>query len=240
MGNKSSSPNKRPSLQSNLVRDRHSKIENNYDIDEKSLGKGASTQIKQATLKNYTKTTRTSGVAIKLYDGKAQIPPDLKKEADILGQCDHPNIIKLYEVAKNGPRMSLVLELCQGGRLLDRLPFTEDQASHVMRQLISAVAYLHSKNITHRDIECSNILYATEDKKSDIKLVDFGSATMLDLVPNHPGAFKFLKEKTGSLHIMAPEVIKERYGPKADVWSIGIVAYMILNEGDHPFKGSSM
>jgi hypothetical protein len=81
----------------------HSKIEYNHDIDKKSLGKGASTQIKQATLKNYTKTTRTSGVATKLYDGKAQIPPDLKKEADILGQCDRPNIIKLYEVANNRP-----------------------------------------------------------------------------------------------------------------------------------------
>ena len=150
------------------------------------------------------------------------------------------NIIKLYEFSKLGKQTSLVLELCNGGRLLERMPFKESEASHVMRQLCSAVAYLHSKNIIHRDIECSNILYATPDEDSDIKLIDFGCATELELIPGKPGAFKFLKEKTGSLHVMAPEVVRERYGPKADVWSLGIVAYMILNNGEHPFKGSSV
>lgn len=227
-------------MHENLVKDTRGKIEDSYNVVEQALASGSSTQIKKATMKKYTKTERTSGVAIKLYDGKAEIEPDLKKEAEILAQCDHLNIIKLYEIAKVGKRTSLVLELCTGGRLLERMPFTEAQASHIMRQLCSAVAYLHSKNIIHRDIECSNILYATEAKDSDIKLIDFGCATELDLIPNKPGAFKFLKEKTGSLHIMAPEVIKQRYGPKADVWSLGIVAYMLLHNGEHPFKGTSV
>ena len=80
----------------------------------------------------------------------------------------------------------------------------------------------------------------TKADDADIKLIDFGCATELDLVPGKPGAFKFLNEKTGSLHIMAPEVIRKRYGPKADVWSIGIVAYMLLNNGKHPFTGSTV
>ncbi len=221
-----------------MIADNERKMEDAYKVS-KDLGTGSSTQIIEATLKKYTKTERTAGVAIKLYDGKAEIPPDLKKEAMILGQLDHPNIIRLFEVVKVGSNRSLVLELCTGGPLLDRVPFKETQASHIMRQLMSAVSYMHSKNIIHRDIDCSNIMFRTKDEDSDIKLIDFGSATDLEMVPNHPGAFKFLKEKTGSLHIMAPEVIRQRYGPKADVWSCGIVAYTILNEGKHPFMGNS-
>ena len=211
-----------------------------YDVSDTNLGKGQSTQIKEATMKKYTKTERTKGVAIKLYDGKAEIQPDLRKEAQILGRLDHPNIIRLFEVAKVGPQRSLVLELCTGGGLLDRLPFKESQASHIMRQLLSAVSYMHSKNIIHRDIDCSNIMFRSKDDDSDIRLIDFGSATELELVPGHPGAFKFLKEKTGSLHIMAPEVVRGRYGPKADVWSCGMVAYTILNGGRNPFQGKSV
>jgi serine/threonine protein kinase len=89
-------------------------------------------------------------------------------------------------------------------------------------------------------LELSNVLYETTEPKSDVKIVDFGSATMLEMVPNHPGAFKFLKERTGSVHIMAPEVLKGRYGPKADVWSLGVMAYMLLNKGQHPFKGDTV
>jgi len=190
-------------------------------------------------MKKLNKTEKTSGVAIKLYDGKADVLPDFKTEAKILGQLDHPNIVRLYEVAKIGSRSSLVLELCTGGPILNRLPFKEPDVSNIMRQIMSAVTYMHTKNIVHRDIECSNIMFRTENEKSDIKLIDFGSATELELIPDHPGAFKYLKEKTGSLHIMAPEVIKQRYGAKADVWSCGVVAYTLLHGGKHPFLGAS-
>lgn len=224
------------SLRGNLIGER--KMLDTYIISSKNLGKGQSTQVKEATMKKYTKTERTKGVAIKLYDGKAEIQPDLRKEAQILGRLDHPNIIRLFEVAKVGPQRSLVLELCSGGGLLERLPFKENQASHIMRQLLSAVSYMHSKNIVHRDIDCSNIMFRSKDDDSDIKLIDFGSAIELELVPG--GAYKMLKEKTGSLHIMAPEAVRGRYGPPADVWSCGIVAYTILNGGKYPFVGTSV
>ena len=91
----------------------------------------------------------------------------------------------------------------------------------------------------HRDIECSNILFANKGEDSEVKLVDFGSACELQMIPGHEGAFKFLKDKTGSLYVMAPEVIRMKYGPKADVWSIGVVAYTILCDGKQPIKGES-
>ena len=222
-------------LQDNLVTSsRHGK---NYDISGdlgKILKKG---QLKQ---KRYTKTEQTmGGVAIKLFKGQSKSNTDFKKEAAILSMCDHPNIVKLFEITKVKNKMSLVLELCDGGSVLGRLPYQESQAGEIVKQVCSAISYMHRKNIVHRDIECSNIMFSTTSEDSEVKLVDFGSAIELETVPNHPGAFKFLKEKTGSLNVMAPEVIQGKYGPKADIWSIGVVAYTLLNNGEGPFKGTT-
>jgi len=237
--NKNDNDQPSESLQNNLVAlDKHRGDE--YNISVEDLGAGKETKIKKAHLKKYCKTAKNSGdVAIKLFDGNTAHSNDFQTEAAILSKCDHPNIVKLFEITKVDSRMSLVLELCDGGSVLDRLPYTEDEASKIVRQVASAISYMHGKNIVHRDIECSNILYSTSHEKSEVKLVDFGSATELETIPNHPGAFKFLKEKTGSLSVMAPEVLRGKYGPKVDVWSIGIVAHTLLNNGKAPFKGKT-
>jgi serine/threonine protein kinase len=221
-------------LQDNLVtsNSRHGRV---YDISG-NLGKG----LKKAQLKKYTKTEQTTGgVAIKLFNGQSKSNTDFKKEAAILSMCDHPSIVKLFEMTKVNNRMSLVLELCDGGSVLDRLPYVESQARKIVKQVCSAISYMHRKNIVHRDIECSNIMFSSSREDSEVKLVDFGSAIELQTVPNHPGAFKFLREKTGSLNVMAPEVIRGKYGPKADMWSRGVVAYTLLNNGEGPFKGTT-
>lgn len=228
------------SLHGNLIQE-DEKIGEKYELDENVLGTGKSnaTKIKKGHIKKYVKSSRSSGVAIKVYDGSLQLPADLKNEASILSQCDHPNIVKLFEVTKIEGRMSVVLELCDGGSVLTRLPYQEADVSSIMRQVCSAISYMHGKHLMHRDIESSNILFATQDPKSEVKLVDFGSACELQMVPGHEGAFRFLKDKTGSVHVMAPEVIRGKYGPKADVWSIGVVAYTLLNNGEHPIKGKT-
>lgn len=229
-------------LQDNLVIEDNA-AGNHYNISEE-MGKGAGFSLNKAQHKKYTKTEQNTGaavtaVAIKLFNGQSPQHHDFKTEAAILGKCDHPNIVKLFEITKVKSKMSLVLELCDGGSILDRLPYQESESAEIVRQICSAISYMHGKNLVHRDIECSNIMYSTPSKDSEVKLVDFGSACELETVPNHPGAFKFLKEKTGSLSVMAPEVIRCKYGPKADVWSIGVVAYTLLNDGEGPFKGTT-
>jgi len=231
------------SLQNNLVASDKNRG-GEYNLSEDNLGAGKETKIKKAQLKKYSKTAQRSDVgrvAIKLFDGRSLNKPshDFKTEAAILSKLDHPNIVKLFEITMVDSKMSLVLELCDGGSVLDRLPYTEEQASKIVRQVCSAVSYMHGKNIVHRDIECSNILYSTSDENSEVKLVDLGSACELETIPNHPGAFKFLKEKTGSLSVMAPEVLRGKYGPKVDIWSIGIVAHTLLNNGEQPFQGTT-
>jgi calcium-dependent protein kinase len=225
------------SLHDNLIPE-DMKLGEKYTTIE-NLGSGPSTQIKLGELKKFTKSEQNTGVAIKLYNGNSGSASDLKTEATILSQCDHPNIVNLYEVTKVNGLMSLVLELCDGGCVLDRLPYTDTKACSIVRQVCSAISYMHHKNIVHRDIECSNILYANKSEDSGIKLVDFGSACELQMIPGHPGAFRMLNEKTGSLHTMAPEVVQGKYGPKADVWSLGCVAYSLLNNGAQAIKGQT-
>eukprot|EP00538_Stauroneis_constricta_P000566 CAMPEP_0119548378 /NCGR_PEP_ID=MMETSP1352-20130426/2314_1 /TAXON_ID=265584 /ORGANISM="Stauroneis constricta, Strain CCMP1120" /LENGTH=556 /DNA_ID=CAMNT_0007593633 /DNA_START=280 /DNA_END=1950 /DNA_ORIENTATION=+ len=234
-------------LQGNLVKDEKRKADKVYNIDEDVMATGTSTQIRRGRSKiyEYTKTGRTPpSVAIKLYDGKSTLPLDLKEEANILSQCDHPNIIRLYEVTKTNQKTSLVLELCMGGTLQDFVekqtaPIKEKRIISIMRQIVSAVAYLHHNNIVHRDVELANIMFADDSPESAVKLIDFGCATKL--VTPKPGVFKFLTEKTGSIHIMAPEIITQgRYGPKCDVWSIGVCAYMLCMQGKQPFKGTTV
>ncbi|KAG7341527.1 protein tyrosine kinase [Nitzschia inconspicua] len=127
----------RGSLHDNLIAENF-KLGDKYSTDQ-DLGAGKATQIKRGQLKRFTKSTQNTGVAIKLCDGTVQSGSNLKTEAMILSQCDHPNIVRLFEVTKVNGQMSLVLELCDGGCVLDRLPYKESQASNIVRQICSAV-----------------------------------------------------------------------------------------------------
>jgi calcium-dependent protein kinase len=132
-------------LHNNLIGE-GSKLGEKYDLADSVMGTGKdgkATEIKRGQLKKYTKTEQNTGVAIKLYDGKSKSSDDLKTEARILSELDHPNIVKLFEVTKVHGKMSLVLELCDGGSILDRLPYKESQAASIVRQVCSAVSYMH-------------------------------------------------------------------------------------------------
>jgi calcium-dependent protein kinase len=103
----------------------------------------------------------------------------LKYEIDILKNLDHPNIVKLFEVFEDRNFMYLVTELCSGGELFDeivaRKHFTEKDAASVIKQVLSAVSYCHSKKVAHRDLKPENILL--DQKKNDmIKVIDFGTS----------------------------------------------------------------
>jgi len=123
----------------------------------------------------------------------------------------------------------------EGGELFDeiakRKSLSERTAAHIMRQLLSTVVYCHKRNIVHRDLKPENILIVKSDKKDqiDIKVIDFGTAQ----------AFKSrakLREFVGSGYYMSPEVIGESYTEKCDVWSCGVILYILLS-GYPPFGG---
>uniref|UniRef100_A0A7S1VW90 Calmodulin n=1 Tax=Grammatophora oceanica TaxID=210454 RepID=A0A7S1VW90_9STRA len=168
--------------------------------------------------------------AKEMHPHLSEIEP-LKKEIQLLKRLDHPHIIKCHEVFDQGEgKLMIVLELCHGGDLASRLPYSEQEAANIMRQILKAVKHLHQHNIVHRDLKMENIMFSSKGDDAVVKLIDFGlSAKYI-----HDDHFK---ERVGTLYAMSPEAIEGSYSSKTDLWSAGVIAYMLLSGGVKPFGG---
>lgn len=157
------------------------------------------------------------------------------KEIELLSQLDHPNIIKVFEYFCENNNYYVVQELCKGGELYEQIyhieSFTEKSAAIIMKQLLSATYYLHSMNIVHRDLKPENIMLESNDEDEFlIKLIDFGTANYF--------TDKLLSQKVGTSLYIAPEVICKKYNQLCDIWSCGVILYILLC-GFPPFDGDS-
>ena len=159
----------------------------------------------------------------------------LKKEIEILKQVNHPNIIRIYEFFEEEKRLFVVLEKCQGGELfeeiLKRKYFTEVQAANLIKQVLSAVSYLHEQNIIHRDLKPENILLENKGDLMSIKIIDFANAIYLE-------KNSLIKGKLGTAYYVAPEVLTGEYNEKCDMWTIGVIIFILLS-GYPPFDGKT-
>ena len=156
---------------------------------------------------------------------------ELLNEIDTLRSLDHPNIVRAIETYDYMDKMYLVLELCDGGDLYKRDPYTESEAKSIAYSLLDAVAYLHSKNITHRDLKYENIMFASPTS-STVKIIDFGLSKKY-------GTDATMNETVGTIYTMAPEVLKrEQYNEKCDIWSLGVLTFMLLSSSI-PFYGKT-
>ena len=180
--------------------------------------------------------------AMKIIKCKADNPhnntAEIIKQINILKTLDHPNIIKVYEFYSTEKYIYIINELCTGGELFNKIVevkyFTESTACFIMRQLLSAVAYCHDKGVIHRDLKPENILIEnSEDKDKEyfhIKIIDFGTCEILKK--------KKLTEQIGTSFYIAPEVLKNGYNEKCDLWSCGVILYILLC-GSPPFYGKN-
>ena len=159
----------------------------------------------------------------------------LLDEIEIMCQLDHPNIIKLEEVYESEDFIYLVEELCTGGELFDRLDeqpnycYTEEQSANLVLQIVSAVQYIHSQGIIHRDLKLENFLFYSPDSDSNLKMIDFGLSKHLKYGNRE-------KDAVGTPYTVAPEVIKGSYDGKCDVWGVGVITFLLMC-GDPPFGG---
>jgi calcium-dependent protein kinase len=157
------------------------------------------------------------------------------KEIIILKKLDHPNIVKVFEIYDSEDYFYIVTELCEGGELFDRLvksrSFTEKVAALVMKQLLSAVRFCHDHNIIHRDLKPENILLESDGDSLKIKVIDFGTGEIYR-------DKKFLTKQIGTPYYIAPEVLLNKYNEKCDLWSCGVIMFILLS-GCPPFYGKN-
>jgi len=158
-------------------------------------------------------------------------------EVEILRKLDHPNILSIYEVLEDDKYYYVVSELCEGGELFTyitaRKRLDESLAACVMRQILSAVAYCHDHKVVHRDLKPENLLLdafsSTPQAEVHIKLIDFGTSCFYE-------DNQVLKKVLGTPFYIAPEVLKGSYDEKCDVWSCGVIMFILLC-GFPPFAG---
>ena len=157
------------------------------------------------------------------------------KEINVLSSISHPNIVKYYKYYEENERIYIIMEYLEGGTLKDFIKdeknkITEDICRIITTQILNALNHLHYIcDICHRDIKPENIMFRYKDNIKSIKLIDFG-------LSSNSFENKNYLENCGTLIYMAPEQISNKiYSKSVDIWSVGIILYMLLNNGKNPF-----
>ncbi|XP_061781566.1 serine/threonine-protein kinase SIK3 homolog isoform X4 [Nerophis lumbriciformis] len=203
-----------------------------YEI-ERTIGKGNFAVVKLAT-----HIITKAKVAIKIVDKTQLDDENLKKifrEVQIMKLLKHPHIIRLYQVMETERMIYLVTEYASGGEIFDHLVahgrMAEKDARKKFKQIVAAVHFCHCRNIVHRDLKAENLLL---DHNLNIKIADFGFSNLFS-------RGQLLKTWCGSPPYAAPELFegKEYDGPKVDIWSLGVVLYVLVC-GALPFDGSTL
>lgn len=213
------------------------KLEDDYEMTKDVLGSGYNGVVKKAVARGGSKDKNgmMQKYAVKAFKF-ANVPPDkraqLEAEVEIFLSMDHPHITRLYDVYESPDFLYLVMECMDGGELFDRITerkrFSEVDAAEAVWQMLLALNYIHSHGIVHRDVKLENFLY--DSKGSDhLKLIDFGFSKVWD--PNVK-----MRVSCGTLSYVAPEVLEQSYTSKCDMWSLGVVTFILLS-GYMPFSG---
>ncbi|CAG9324607.1 unnamed protein product [Blepharisma stoltei] len=206
-------------------------IENDYKFVKK-IGKGSFADVYLAkdliTSENVAIKAIHKIVCLKSPNGLSS----LVNEIEIMRKLDHPNIIKFYKIYESEHHISLVLDFLEGGELFTRVlskgSYTEKEAARLIWKLLKVLKYLDSNQIIHRDVKLENIMLKSKDKNTSFKLIDFGLACYCE---------ENLTLRCGSPGYIAPEILKKYpYSTKADVFSAGVILYILLS-GRSPFPG---
>ncbi|TYG76290.1 hypothetical protein ES288_D03G103500v1 [Gossypium darwinii] len=161
---------------------------------------------------------------------------DVRREVQIMYHLTgHRNIVELKGAYEDHQSVNLIMELCAGGELFNRIiakgHFSERKAANLCRQIVMMLHNCHSMGVMHRDLKPENFLFLNKDEDSPLKATDFGLSVFFK-----PG--DVFKDLVGSAYYVAPEVLRRRYGPEADIWSAGVTLYVLLS-GVPPFYGET-
>ncbi|KAK3153032.1 hypothetical protein QOZ80_2BG0166760 [Eleusine coracana subsp. coracana] len=160
---------------------------------------------------------------------------DVRREVKILKALSlsgHSNLVKFYDACEDALNVYIIMELCEGGELLDRIlsrggRYQEGDAKLIVEQILSVVAFCHLQGVVHHDLKPENFLFSTKDEHSPMKIIDFGLSDFIR--PDER-----LNDIVGSAYYVAPEVLHRSYSTEADMWSVGVITYILLC-GSRPF-----
>ena len=173
-----------------------------------------------------------------------------KNDINILSKAEHPNLVRIYEIFEDERHFSLIMENCTGDelffnilkKLLNGEPFSEKEAVPIFKQLMSAVSFCHSQGICHKDIKPENILFLNNKPDSPIKIIDFGLSKIFGeirpLMKGNKMEKNVMSARVGTAYYMSPEAIQGNYDNKCDIWSCGVILYIMLC-GYPPFDGET-
>ncbi|KAJ1274051.1 hypothetical protein BS78_05G033400 [Paspalum vaginatum] len=157
---------------------------------------------------------------------------DVRREVQIMHHLSgQPNVVDLRGAYEDKHNVHLVMELCAGGELFDRIiargQYTERGAASLLRTIVQIVHTCHAMGVMHRDIKPENFLLLSKAEDAPLKATDFGLSVFFK-------EGEVLRDIVGSAYYIAPEVLKRKYGPEADIWSVGVMLYIFL-AGVPPF-----
>ena len=206
-------------------------IENYYTIGN-VIGSGKYGIVKEATSKN-TPTLKFAVKIIRLEKLTSQYHSVLQ-EILALKKIDHPNVVKIFEIFKDTRKLYIVLEHVEGKDLFDYISgvqkINEFEASKVVTQLWKTIKYLNELKIWHRDLKPENIIINPESMQ--VKIIDFGLSSFYSDITK-------MTTTVGTPYYVAPEVLLRNYGKECDMWSIGVITYVLLT-GCPPFQGKTL
>lgn len=206
-------------------------LSDDYETQKTVLGSGYNGSVHKAVSKVTKLTYAVKG--FKLHGVNREKREELETECEIFLGMDHPHVVRLVDVYESADKLELVMECMTGGELFKRVTarkrFSEKDAADAAWQMLLSVSYLHSHGVVHRDIKLENYLYDSPDS-DHLKLIDFGFSKIWE--PNTKMALS-----CGTLAYVAPEVLDKNYTNQCDLWSLGVVVFIVLF-GYMPFYGS--
>uniref|UniRef100_A0A3B4B0B4 non-specific serine/threonine protein kinase n=1 Tax=Periophthalmus magnuspinnatus TaxID=409849 RepID=A0A3B4B0B4_9GOBI len=214
------------------------KVEDFYEIGEE-LGSGQFAIVKRCVERSTARPFAAKFIKKRqsMASSRGVRREDIEREVSILHHIQHGNIVTLHDVYENRTDVVLILELVSGGELFDFLAqkesLSEEEATQFIKQILEGVNYLHARKIAHFDLKPENIMLLDKNVPLPrIKLIDFGLAHKIEAGVEFKNIF-------GTPEFVAPEIVNyEPLGLEADMWSIGVITYILLS-GASPFLGET-
>eukprot|EP00924_Labyrinthula_sp_SR-Ha-C_P007206 maker-scaffold_8-snap-gene-12.55-mRNA-1 protein AED:0.01 eAED:0.01 QI:347/1/1/1/1/1/2/250/373 len=205
-----------------------------YILTDKVLGAGSYAEVRLGRDRK-----SNAVVAVKIID-KTELSErekkGLHKEVDILKSLNHQNVVRFYDYFEEENVMYICMEYCSGGELYEKVvrkDYTEGDVQRIIRKLALGLKYCKEKGVIHRDLKPQNLLLTETGDKGELKLADFNLSIKID---KDQAEFSLLQTMCGTPNYVSPEVLSQKpYSYKCDIWSLGVIAYLLLSGGHLPF-----